>query len=124
MAASHGGGGRHQASYLAAGLGLASDQLHEAVVLLVLVGKVADLADLLLPLAALLVLQPPLLLLALLLQLPRAQLLLAGRLLGRRTWEGGAVVSCVVCGHTQCRKSTKWGSLIDGKSDFDRIRSN
>ena len=74
-------------------LGLATDQLHEAVVLLVLVGQVADLADLLLALAALLVLQPPLLLLALLLQLPRAQLLFAGRLLGRRTWERGTVVS-------------------------------
>ena len=73
-------------SYFTTALGLAPHQLHEAVVLLVLVGQVADLADLLLALAALLVLQPTLLLLALLLQLPRARLLLAGRLLGRRTW--------------------------------------
>lgn len=60
-------------------------QLHEAVVLLVLIGQVSDLADLVLPLPPLLLfllLVPLLLLLPLLLQFPGAQLLLPPRLLG------------------------------------------
>lgn len=69
-------------SYSAGRPRLPSHQLHEAVVLLILVGEVPDPADLLLPLAPLLLLLPALvLLLPLLLQLPRPQLLLPDRLL-------------------------------------------
>lgn len=69
-------------SYSAGRPRLPSHQFHKAVVLFVLVGEVPDPADLFLPFAPfLLLLSPVFLLLPLLLQLPRSQLLLPYRLL-------------------------------------------
>lgn len=73
-------------SYSAARPHLSSHQFHKAVVLFILVGKVPDSADLFLPFAPLLLLLPPYflllpLLLPLLLQLPRPQMLLPYHLL-------------------------------------------